>query len=74
MADFHRIIIFTITPINEDFVKKYGVDFFKRNDIEVLFLNLCPLIYGRKKAKKSGWDRLGNCKRVKEIGIDDYRV
>ena len=53
MAKFNRVIIFTIAPINEDYVKRYGVDFFKNNAIEVVFLNLCPLIYGREKAKKT---------------------
>ncbi len=74
MARFNRVIIFTIAPINEDYVKRYGVDFFKKNAIEVVFLNLCVLIYGREKAKKTGSDRLGICKRVKEIGIEDYKT
>lgn len=73
MLDFNRIIIFTIAPINEDYVKRYGVDFFKKKGIEVVFLNLCLLIYGREKAKQCGWDSLGACKRVTEIGVEDYK-
>ena len=74
MADFSRIIIFTISPMNGDFAKRYGVDFLERNGVEVIFLNLCPLIFGREKTKKTGWDRLGKYKKVTEIGIDSYKV
>ena len=73
MSNFSRIIIFTISPINEDFLKRYGVDFLKKNEVEVVFLNLCAFLYGPDKAERCGWDRLGNCKEVMEVGVRDYR-
>ncbi len=73
MSSFNRIIIFTISPINKDFLKRYGVDFLKENEVEVIFLNLCACLYGAEKAERCGWDRLGNCKEVMEVGISDYR-
>ena len=69
MAYFSRIIIFTISPMNGDFAKRYGVDFLERNGVEVIFLNLCPVIFGREKTKKTGWDKLGKYKKVTKLAL-----
>ena len=68
-----NIIIFTISPINKDFLKRYGYDFFKNNNIEVIFFNVCNLIYGIHKTQRLGYDNLGNTNDVNELEILSYR-
>jgi hypothetical protein len=72
MENFNKIIIFTISPMNKDFAKKYGVDFFNKNKISVIFLNLCQLLYGKESAHKTGWDRFEKSNEFTEIPISDY--
>ena len=51
MADFSRIIIFA--GFNErGFCKKIWGGFPGKEWVEVIFLNLCPLIFGREKQKR----------------------
>lgn len=68
-----NIVIFTIAPINQDFLKRYGYYFFKDNDVEVIFYNLCNLIYGPKKAFDLGYNNLGRISYVKELKIISYK-
>jgi len=67
-----KIIIFTISPINKDFLKRYGYEFFQRNNIEVMFFNVCNLIYGIKKTQRLGYDNLGKINDVNELEVLSY--
>ncbi len=71
-SNLKKIIIFTITPLNEDYLKRYGYDFFFKKDIEIIFLNLCYLLYGNERTKSAGYDKVGRCPQVKEIQIHNY--
>ena len=73
MSKFNKIVIFTINPITNDYARRYGVEFFNKNNIEVIFINLCVLIYGIKKTRKAGYDKLNRCKSVTEISITSYK-
>ena len=71
-SNLKKIILFTITPLNEDYLKRYGYDFFLKKDIEIIFLNLCYLLHGKDKTKSAGYDKTGKCPQVKEIQMDSH--
>ncbi|MDC3161373.1 hypothetical protein OA953_01205 [Gammaproteobacteria bacterium] len=71
-SNLKKIIIFTISPINEDYLKRYGYDFFLKKDKELIFLNLCYLLYGKDKTESAGYDKIGKCPQVQETQIDNY--
>jgi len=67
-----KIIIFTIAPINQDFLKKYGYFFLKNNHIEVIFFNVCNLMYGPEKTKRLRYNNIGQINDVKELKVTSY--
>ncbi len=73
MSNFSKIIIFTIHPVNNDYAKRYGVEFFRENNIDITFINLSILIYGIDKIKRCGYDLLNTSDGVDEISILNYR-
>lgn len=66
------IIMFTIHPVNRDYLKRYGYEVFRENDIEIIFFNVCNLLHGPQKTKLAGYDVLGGCPEVTEISINGY--
>ena len=73
MSNFKRIVIFTIHPINNDYLRRYGEDYFKNNNIEVIFINVCILFYGMEKTKRAGYDSINKCNSINEISISSYK-
>lgn len=67
------IIVFTLVPMNDDYLKRYGFQFFKDNNIDQVYLNLCELVYGHEKTQLVGYGNLGACPGVNEQGVSSYR-
>ena len=66
-----NIIVFTVHSVNDDYRKRYGVDFFLRNNIRVFFVNLSVLIYGANKISACGYQN-NNHTSNEEIWVKTY--